>query len=507
MKKTALYLMVLTIFVKLLGFGRDMALSYFYGASKISDAYLISITIPTIIFAFVGTGIATGYIPMYHTVEKEKGTEAADHFTSTIINFVLIIATVIVMVVLVFAEPIVRLFASGFDGDTLRLAVSFTSFSILSVYFYGLVFIFNGYLQVKNNFVIPTLIGLPLDLLVIVSIFISTRTNILVLALGTVIAVAFEVVLLVPFAYHKGFRYRLKLEAKSPYLKRIIFLAIPVIIGASVNEINVLVDRTMASQIAVGGITALTYANRLNLFVKGIFITTIATVIYPMISKMATQNNMHGLKRTVSGAVNSISLLVLPASVGAMVFARPVVSLLFGRGAFDEQAVEMTAGALLFYSIGMVAVGYREILSRAFYSFQDTKTPTINAAIGMVMNIILNLILSRIMGISGLALATSVSAIITSLLLFVSLRKKIGSFGINEMAFSLLKVSLASLMMGILAKLGFDYLAGSIGQNLSLFISIVFGAFIYLIIIYFMKIKDFDVIVSAVKRKLGMTSN
>lgn len=506
MKKTAIYLMVLTVFVKLLGFCRDMTLSYFYGASKISDAYLISITIPTVIFAFVGTGIATGYIPMYHTVEKEKGTEAADGFTSTIVNFVLIIATVTVAVVTLFAEPIVRLFASGFDQDTLRVAVSFTQFSILSVYFYGLVFIFNGYLQVKNNFIIPALIGLPLDLLVIISIFLSAKTDIMVLALGTVIAVAFEVVLLVPFAYHKGFRYRMKFEAKNPYLKRIIFLSIPVIIGASVNEINVLVDRTMASQLAVGGITALTYANRLNLFVKGIFITSVATVIYPMISKMATKNNMHGLKRTVSGAVNSISLLVLPTSVGAMVFARPVVSLLFGRGAFDTVAVDMTAGALLFYSLGMVAIGYREILSRAFYSLQDTKTPTINAAIGMVMNIILNLILSRIMGISGLALATSISAIITSVLLFVSLRKKIGPFGIREMSTSFLKVAVASLMMGILAKLSFDYLAQNINQNLSLFISVVFGALFYLVIIYFMKIEDFDLIIRAVKRKLGMNS-
>lgn len=506
MKKTAVYLMLLTIFIKLLGFGRDMTLSYFYGASKISDAYLISITIPTIIFAFVGTGIATGYIPMYNTVEKEKGIEAADSFTSTIVNFVLIIATAIVITVLVFAEPIVRLFASGFDRDTLRLAVSFTQFSILSVYFYGLVFIFNGYLQVKNNFVIPALIGLPLDLLVIFSIFLSTKTNVLVLALGTVIAVAFEVVLLVPFAYHKGFRYRMRLDVKNPYLKKIIFLSIPVIIGASVNEINVLVDRTIASQIAVGGITALTYANRLNLFIKGIFITSVATVIYPMISKMAAKNNMNGLKKTVSGAVNSISLLVVPASVGAMIFARPVVSLLFGRGAFDAQAVEMTAGALLFYSIGMVAVGYREILSRAFYSLQDTKTPMINAAIGMVMNIILNIFLSRVMGISGLALATSISAIVTSFLLFVSLRKKIGSFGIREMFFSFLKVSMASLMMGTIAKLGFDYLVGNVGQNLSLFISIVIGAFSYLLIIYFMKIEDFDLIVRAVKRKMGMSS-
>ncbi|MGB4590053.1 MAG: murein biosynthesis integral membrane protein MurJ [Clostridiaceae bacterium] len=506
MKKTALYLMILTIFIKLLGFGRDMTLSYFYGASKISDAYLISITIPTIIFAFVGTGIATGYIPMYHAVEKEKGVEDADKFTSTIVNFVLMIATVVVIIVLIFAEPIVRLFASGFDGDTLNLAVGFTRFSILSVYFYGLVFIFNGYLQVKNNFIIPALIGLPLDLLVIVSIFLSTKTNIMVLAFGTVIAVAFEVVLLLPFAYHKGFRYRMKFDRKNPYLKKIIFLSIPVIIGASVNEINVLVDRTMASRIAIGGITALTYANRLNLFIKGIFITSVATVIYPMISKMAAKNNMNGLKKTVSGAVNSISLLVLPASVGAMVFARPVVSLLFGRGAFDEQAVEMTAGALFFYSIGMVAVGYREILSRAFYSFQDTKTPTINAAIGMVMNIILNLILSRIMGISGLALATSISAIVTSILLFVNLRKKIGSFGVREILFSFLKVSFAGLLMGVFAKLSFSYLTTSFGQNISLFVSIIIGALAYMIIIYFMKIEDFDLIVRAVKRKIGMTS-
>ena len=506
MKKTAVYLMVTAIFIKMLGFGRDMTLSYFYGASNLSDAYLISITIPTVIFAFVGTGIATSYIPMYNTAEREKGTAAADAFTNTIVNFVLLVATVTVIAVLLFAEPIVRLIASGFDSETLSLAVRFTRFSILSVYFYGLVYIFNGYLQVKNNFVIPALIGLPLDLLVIFSIFLSTRTNVYVLALGTVIAVAFEVLLLLPFVHHKGFRYHLQFDLKNPYLKRIIYLSIPVIIGVSVNEINVLVDRTIASQIAVGGITALTYANRLNLFIKGIFITSVATVIYPMISKMAAQSNMNGLKRTVSGAVNSISLLVLPASVGAMVFATPVVSLLFGRGAFDDRAVEMTAAALFFYSIGMVGVGYREILSRAFYSLQDTKTPMINAAIGMVLNIILNLILSRYIGIAGLALATSISALFTALLLFVSLRKKIGSFGVREMSFSFLKVGFASLLMGALARLSFVYLTGTFGQNLSLFLSIAFGALSYLIIIYFMKIKDFDLIVIAVKRKLGMTS-
>lgn len=141
-------------------------------------------------------------------------------------------------------------------------------------------------------------------------------------------------------------------------------------IGVSVNQINVLVDRTLASSIAVGGISALNYASRLNGFVQGMFVTTISSVMYPMISKMAAQNNMNGLKKSVSEAINIISLLVIPATVGAMVFAEPVVKLLFGRGAFDPQAISMTSDALFFYSMGMIGFGLREVLSSAFFLYK-----------------------------------------------------------------------------------------------------------------------------------------
>lgn len=279
-------------------------------------------------------------------------------------------------------------------------------------------------------------------------------------------------------------------------------LALPVIVGVSVNQINVLVDRTIASQVAEGGITALNYVSRLNGFVQGIFVLSITTALYPMISKMAAENNMDGLKNSVSEAISGINLLVIPATVGSMIFAEPVVMLLFNRGKFDDQAIVMTSVALFYYSVGMIGFGLREVLSRAFYSLQDTKTPAINAAIAVGMNIILNIILSRWMGIGGLSLATSISAIFCTVLLFISLRRKIGAFGMKDVIISFIKIVGASFVMGMIAKLIFNVLISNIGQNLSLVIAMGAGAIVYFVMIYFMRIKEVDTMVQAVKKKV-----
>ncbi|RKD21939.1 putative peptidoglycan lipid II flippase [Caminicella sporogenes DSM 14501] len=502
MKKTAIFLMILTIFSKIFGFTRDVTLSYFYGASNISDAYLISITIPMVIFSFIGTGIITGYIPMYSKIENSNGVEEANKYTNNLVNILIVICTVIIILGLLFTNQIVKVFASGFEGETLILAVQFTRISLLGIYFTGLIYIFNGFLQLKGNYTIPALAGFPLNFIIIASIFLSSKTNILVLSIGSVIAIASQLVLVLPFAYKKGYKYKFIFNIKDKYIKTMAYMALPIIIGVSVNQINTLIDRTIASQIATGGISALNYANRLNGFVQGIFVLSISTVMYPMISKMAAENNMIGLKKTLSEAISSINISILPATVGAMIFAEPVVRLLFGRGAFDSQAISMTSYALFFYSIGMIGFGLREVLSRAFYAMQDTKTPMINAAIAMVMNIILNIILSKFLGIGGLALATSISAIFCTMLLFISLRKKIGPFGMKNITISFIKILCASLVMGLLAKLSYNNLLDSLNANLALIISITIGAIIYFVIIYFMKIEEVDVVINAVKKKL-----
>lgn len=501
MKQTALLIMILTIFSKIFGFVRDITLSYFYGASSLSDAYLISLTIPMAIFGFIGTGISTGYIPMYSKIEQEYGEKESNKYTNNLINIVLCICTLVVILVLSFTEPVVKLFASGFEGETLEAAINFTKVSIFGVYFTGLVYIFNGILQIKGNYIAPALIGFPLNLFIILSIFTSVKTNSMVLAIGSFVATASQLILLIPFAYKKGFRYKYVFDIRDKYIVNMAHIAMPVIISASVNQINLLIDRTIASRIAVGGISALNYASRLNGFILGIFVSSIVTAMYPNISRMAVKNNIDGFKATVSEAISGINLLVVPASVGAIIFAKQVIILLFGRGAFDIEAISMTSRALFFYSVGMIGFGLQEVLSRAFYSFQDSKTPMINATIAVVMNIVLNLILSKFMGIGGLALATSISAIFCTGLLFISFRKKLGPFGMKQIIISFVKILVASLIMGAIAKSLFNILLRSIGANLSLIVSIIVGALFYFVIVYFLGVEEMSSIINAVKRK------
>jgi putative peptidoglycan lipid II flippase len=186
-----------------------------------------------------------------------------------------------------------------------------------------------------------------------------------------------------------------------------------------------------------------------------------------------------------------------------MIFSNKIIELLYGRGAFENNSVLLTSGALRFYSVGLIGMALREVVSRGFYALEDSITPVKNAVIAVCLNVILNIVLSKYLGINGVALATSIAASFTTILLFISLRKKIGPFGMKQISISFLKILFASSLMGGLAKLSFNYLTISLSQNLSLLIAIGVGALSYFVIIYFMKIEDVDVIVGAIKKKLG----
>lgn len=503
LKKTILILIFLSIISKFLGFGREIFFSYFYGASYISDAYIIALTIPIVIFSFIGKAISNAYIPMYSKIESQSGTYEANKYTSNLINLLIIISLFIIFLGLVFTENIVRVFASGFTDETLDLAISMTRLSLFSMLFTPAIHVVSALLQLKGKYHIPALIGIPMNLVMIITIVISYKFNLLVLAVGIPLSIMAQLIFLTPFIRKENFEYKKTFDFKDPNVIAMVYLAIPVIIGVAVNDINKIVDKTLASQLSVGGISALNCSQSLNGFVQGIIVLSITTAMYPVISKMAVNKDIKGLKKILLECIVAISVLIMPISLGAMIFSKEIVGLLFGRGAFDLSAMEMTSNALFFYSIGMIGYGLREVLSRPFYSLQNTKIPMINSSIGVVLNIILNLILSKYLGIGGLALATSISAIFTAFLMSISLRKKIGSFGMKQISISFMKILCASLLMGFISKLSFNYLLNSFSQNISLLLAIGIGATSYFVIVYFMKIEEFDVLVRAFKKKLG----
>lgn len=506
--KATVGLMIATILAKVLGFGRELVLASSYGASMYSDAYITAMNIPLVIFTTIGTTLGTVLIPMYFEVNSELGEKKALNFTNNVFNIVILMCILLAILGFIFTEPLVKIFAMGFEGEALKVAINFTRITIIGIVFTGLSYVMTAYLQIKNNFTVPGLISVPKNVIIITSIILSVKYNPYIMIWGTLLGMATEFLFQLPFAIKNGYKYKPYINIKDKYVKKMSWLIGPVLIGVAVNQINTMIDRTLASTLAEGSISALNYANKLNGFVMALFITSVASVIYPMLSKLSREDDKEKFTSSVVQSINSVILLVIPISIGAMVLANPIVKLLFQRGEFDARATSMTAIALIMYSIGMVAFGLRDILGKVFYALQDTKTPMINGAIAMVMNIVLNIILVKYLQLAGLALATSISAIVCIFLLFGSLKKKIGYFGQDKIMKTTIKSIVSAVVMGIATYLAYSIISKSLGtgfvkEAISLIISVGIGAITYGIFVTVLKVEEINIITDIVKKKLN----
>lgn len=477
-------MVVFTLLAKVLGFVRELLLSYFFGATGMSDAYLISQTIPGTIFQFVGTGLTTCFIPVYYKVLREHDRDECDTFTNKVLTMVLSFSTVVMALVWLFTPVIVKIFASGFTGNTLEMAIIFTRIGICSLYFSSVIYVYSSYLQANNVFGITAAAAIPNSLAIIVSIVLGACWNILALSIGSTLATAIQMAFLWIPVHKLNFRLRLNFHWKDSYLQYFFSLMVPVILGVSVNEINTLLDRTIASQVAVGGISALTYANSLVMLVQGGFAQPVATVFYPRLTKSITEGNHKAAQTDFHDALQVLLVFLLPVTIGFIILSNDITMTFFGRGAFDQNASVLTSTALSFYAIGIVFVGVRELLARYYYAYGNTKIPMLNAAIGMVVNITLNLTLSKVIGIGGLALATSVAAIVTVILMWCQCGRLSSDSKIILNWMEVGKILIAAIVMGEVVQLGQKFIlqSGILKLAILIFIGIIsYGTMILLL--------------------------
>lgn len=492
-------MVVFTLLAKMLGFVRELLLSYFFGATGMSDAYLISQTIPGTIFQFVGTGLTTCFIPVYYKVLREHDRDECDTFTNKVLTMVLSFSTVVMALVWLFTPVIVKIFASGFTGNTLEMAIIFTRIGICSLYFSSVIYVYSSYLQANNVFSITAAAAIPNSLAIIVSIVLGACWNILALSIGSTLATAIQMAFLWIPVHKLNFRLRLNFHWKDSYLQYFFSLMGPVILGVSVNEINTLLDRTIASQVAIGGISALTYANSLVMLVQGGFAQPVATVFYPRLTKSITEGNHKAAQTDFHAALQVLLVFLLPVTIGFIILSNDITMAFFGRGAFDQNASVLTSTALSFYAIGIVFVGVRELLARYYYAYGNTKIPMLNAAIGMVVNITLNLTLSRVIGIGGLALATSVAAIVTVILMWCQCGRLSSDSKIILNWMEVGKILIAAIVMGGVVQLGQKLILQS--GILKLVVLILIGIISYGTMILLLRVKIATEILDKTRKK------
>ncbi|NMB33708.1 MAG: murein biosynthesis integral membrane protein MurJ [Clostridium sp.] len=504
--RAALIIIIFTLASKVLGFFREILIAAKFGSGADTDTFFIALAAIGLFTSMITQSINTTMIPVLSEVEVVEGKEGKKNHTSNLLNIICMLSFAITILAWILAPLVVKSLAAGFEGEQFSFAVLLMRIGLPAIIFAGVQGVFAGYLESELMFTESSIAQFPYNFVYIFSlVFMSSIFGIKGLMVTSVLATLSQIIIQIPGMKKAGFRYRFMLDFKDKYAKKIIYLIPPVLISTTVNDINKMIDKSLASGLVEGSISALNYASKLEGLSTGIFITAITTVIYPMLSQRANKDNLDGFKKSIIYGINIILLITIPAMVGMIILANPIVRVAFQRGAFDSIATYMTVGALSYYAIGLVGTAAKFFLSRVFYSLQDTKTPMINSFIALGINIVLNFALINFMQHRGLALATSISAIATSLFLLYRLKGKIGSFGFMRAVACGLKSLAAASIMGIvvyfLNKI-IDFGAGTLPELIALLISAGVGALVYFIFIYLFKVEELSRFVEAAKAKL-----
>lgn len=411
----SLLLMVVTIISKIFGLFREISLSYFYGTGYVADAFLIAFFIPSLILNVITTGISTGFIPIYSSIMNKRGREASDRFTTNMATIIFLVALITAVIGIIFSRQLVGVLAYGFDTRIMEQTVLYTRLIMISLPVSAVAGVYRGYLQLHGHFVVTVIHTIIMNLIIILFIGLSKITSPILLGLGASLGMIFQYLVFIPPLLDTKYKYKYFINIKDENLIEMRNLTMPILISAATYEVNLMVDKMIASSLGEGAVSALNYSGNLQDFVVGVVVMSIVTVQFPKMSRLAITSDYSNLKKNFTQTINAMMLLIIPATVGLMIFAKPIVSMLFYRGEFDISSLEITSSALFYYALGIVGISFNTVIQRMFYSLKKPKEPVIISIVIVIVNIILNVILSRIFGVIGLPIATSISVVVGSI--------------------------------------------------------------------------------------------
>ncbi|HKZ46087.1 MAG TPA: murein biosynthesis integral membrane protein MurJ [Thermodesulfobacteriota bacterium] len=443
-----------TFLSRILGYIRDAVIAAYFGAGASADVFFIAYRIPNFFRRIVGEGALTvSFIPVF-TEELSLGSrERAKRLASRAFTFFTIILAALTIAGVLFAPQIVEITAPGFANipNKLPIAISLTRWMFPFLFFICLVALGMGVLNSLKHFAAPALSPVWFNLSIIGStLFLIPffKEAVYALAFGVVFGGALQFLYQLPYLKRYDMLPRPDFNFNDPAIRKIVFLMLPAALAAGVDQINILIVSRFASHLKEGSISYLYYADRIVELPMGVFVIAVATAVFPSMSEYAVKQDWPGFKESLSFAIRLVTFITVPATVGLIALGGPIVSMLFQRGEFSHEATKGTVYALWFFSVGLVAFGGRRILLSAFYSLKDTLTPVLVGCVAVAANIIFCFLLIGPLQHGGLALATSLSAIINLFLLFFILRKRLGRIGGRKIFASAVKAAISSLLMG-----------------------------------------------------------
>lgn len=479
-----------SILSKVLGFGRETVIAYYFGASAEVDAYLISVIIPIMLTMSLSVGISNTLIPFVTEYIVKGNNSCKCIFFRKLIKITILFGLIVSVLGILFSNKIIRLIAPGFNDLLYINTVRMTQIAFISTVFIFLISIITGFLQAHKYFFIPSLSAVPYNFGIIIGTIVGgIKNNVFGIIIGTVAGILMQLIMLSIGLKKIKIKFNVNEENYSnKNIKQFFIVLLPVVISSGVQQFNTLVDRVIASKFSHGIISALNYANRLNLLPYSIIIMAVATVMLSNLSELASKQNILDMKVSTIKTLKLAVCFIIPICIIFISFNESIVKIIFQRGAFTYEDTKVTALCLSYYSLGLIGLSIRELLSRLFYANKNTKIPMLTGIVSVFINIFLSIILSYKFGFIGIPLATSVSLLITAGMIFKLAETYYGKWDINWKTILLFGIKLfITLVFSLLAIILFKYLFLKECNSMFMeFMIILLSSVLFIIIFYFM---------------------
>lgn len=456
----------LTLLSRVLGLVRDMVIGSVFGAGAAADAFFVAFRIPNLFRRLVGEGAAAAaFVPVISGYLAARPAAQADRMLRAYLGTGLGVLLVVTGLGMLLAEPLAELFAPGYAGDKLRLTVRLTRTTFVYLFFVGGVALAMGILHALRHFTAPAFAPVLFNVAVIgCALGLAERLAepVMSLAWGVAIGGACQLLWQVPALLRRGVSLRLRWQPGHPALRRMGVLLLPLVFGAGIYQLNLVVGTQLASLLDDGSVARLWYASRLFEFPVGVFVAALGTAVLPSLADQAHRRDLAGLRDSLGFALRLVNVVMLPAAVGVAALAVPVTTVLFHRGAFSAADVLATAAALQGLALGLWAVAATRQITACLYALGDTRTPVWGAVVSLLVNVVVSLALMgnvrleagagrlaaglatangwlawQDWGVVGLALAGSLAALANFLFQAVRLSRRVAGFAWRSWGVSL----------------------------------------------------------------------
>lgn len=498
--KSTLSITMIGILVKIFGFLKQVITAYYFGANFEMDAFFLASGFISNLAYLVCTTLSITFLTMYIATKTNSLQSETNEFISSVILLYEIITFILGVLIFIFAPQISRILAPKYVGIQLERVSYFIHLFSFVIMIQVLITV-NGTILNANKKFIPQQINGLIQSIVIIGFILLLHAvcGIQALAVSFIVAYLCQFIFLLFYA-QKYFTFRFVNPLKDKRVHQMVKLILPLLVGYGAIEINQIIDKIITSGLGEGVVSALSYAQTIASSISQLLIASIVTVVFTYFTESVEQCQYEETKHLMQQSIIMVLIVTIPVSVWCIFSAKEIISVIYGHGRFEANAIQNTAFALIGYGFGFVAQGLREVLVKVHYAFQDTKRPTQNSLITIVVNILFSIILSRFIGIFGVTIATSISGLVSVFLFSITIKKHMVFEKSVYDYQKLLKLFIATFVMCLLILI-VKSLTISTNIFLVLIIEVVISSCAFVVMLYILKLNEMVILINKIKVK------